>query len=397
MPTQLRITPLSLAAAIVCVATPVVLAPLPASAAPSKPSWRAVQSMPESRSDAIALRLGDGRVLLAGGVLGASSAATATAETYSPVTNTWTPVPDMSVERDQGTGVTLQDGRALVLGGFCFAGHSNCLTGNSGVADIFDPATNSWTSTAAVIADGVWQGTLTLLQDGRVLLAGGNTCDVHGICTHLATAYLFDPSTGSWTQTGSMSQARALAASFLLPDGRVLVVGGVCDSDLAPCDTNPTGTAEIFNPATGTWTPAANPLATPGLPTLIDSGDHGTPLLLGGGNGNTVQRYNEATDSWSLAAPTPCDYGSQSFNETDAAQFGSNSTMVIGITTCQGATPNIAMLYRPLFGWSPTMTVNNHPYGDAIVTLADGRVLVAGGGNGDGADPPAAKTAEVFG
>src|SRR5205823_386903 len=80
--------------------------------------------------------------------------------------------------------------------------------------------------------------TATLLQNGQVLVAGGDATGVG--------AELYDPATGIWTVTGSMANRRSFATATLLPNGQVLVAGGFSDVLLAG--------AELYDPATGVWT-----------------------------------------------------------------------------------------------------------------------------------------------
>jgi hypothetical protein len=75
------------------------------------------------------------------------------------------------------------------------------------------------------------------LQDGRVLVSGG---------TGGRGAELFDPATGTWTATGDMVEVRSQHATILLPSGEVLAAGGTAGSE-------PSLAAELYDPATGTW------------------------------------------------------------------------------------------------------------------------------------------------
>lgn len=203
------------------------------------------------------------------------------------------------------------------------------------------------------------------LPDGRVLVAGGNDGGP------LSSAEIFDPATGTYSPTGSMSIARNSAEAAPLPDGRVLVVGGT-DSGSALSST------EIFDPGTGTFTAAGSmnsARSAPGVAPLPD----GRILVVGGvANGgvflSSTEIYDPITDDFDPATPMP------------NAIFGpSTSTLPDGRVLVAGgrtSTVNLAtaILYDPLSGsFAPTGSMSEAKYGSAAVTLGNGRVLIAGG------------------
>ncbi len=154
-------------------------------------------------------------------------------------------------------------------------------------------------------------GATVPLNDGRTLLCGG----VDNLGNVLTSAEVYDPAQRAFVATGSMSRARCLHAATLLADGRVLVVGGTTNlTDAVAALANAQNTAEIYNPATGTWSNAPNAgkrLLAPGLDRL----PNGRALLSGGfevtvilgipipiGSVAACQTYNPATNSWATAA-----------------------------------------------------------------------------------------------
>jgi hypothetical protein len=174
----------------------------------------------------------DGRVLVAGG--GHWLLGSATAELYDPASGTWTATGSMTTLRgSQFTATLLPDGRVLAVGGF------DRTEATLASAELYDPASGTWTATGSMIDARIWP-TITLLPDGRVLVAGGTIGPWHsdGSYVGLASAELYDPASGTWTATADMGTPRGVFNATLLLDGRVLVAGG-----------GPNGTsAELYDP-----------------------------------------------------------------------------------------------------------------------------------------------------
>ena len=89
--------------------------------------------------------------------------------------------------------------------------------------------------------------TATLLLSGKVLVAGGENN------FPLNSAELYDPATGTWTATGSLATSRSSHTATLLPNGNVLVAGGFTDQNFFPLNS-----AELYDPNSETWTPTAS-------------------------------------------------------------------------------------------------------------------------------------------
>ena len=177
-------------------------------------SWKVTGDLTAGRYSHIAILLPNGQVLVAGGQ-GDGGIILTSAELYDPAVRTWTATGSLTVPRWFHTATLLPNKRVLVAAGATGTPISNAIAS----AEIYDPTTGIWTATGS-LATARQSHTATLLPDGQVLVAGGaNT-------TILASAELYHPGTGRWTATGSMASARYQHTATLLPDGRVLVAGG---------------------------------------------------------------------------------------------------------------------------------------------------------------------------
>jgi hypothetical protein len=171
--------------------------------------------------------LADGRVLVLGGrTVGTSPDGppeddVASAEVYDPATGKFIPTGSMSRPREGHTATLLPDGLVLVAGGDTVQQVSTSTNGDtSSSAELYDPSTGNFSPTGSMIS-GRTNHTATLLTNGRVLVAGGLTS---GNARPVDTAELYDPATGTFSQIGTLLKKADLSAT-LLADGRVLLLG----------------------------------------------------------------------------------------------------------------------------------------------------------------------------
>ena len=258
---------------------------------PSTGTWTRTGSMNAARNDFTATLLTNGQVLVAGGYRNdplKGAVALASAELYTPSTGTWTYTGSLHTARWSHTATLLQNGEVLVAGGEIL-GKDGRISFAS--AELYNPATGTWTTTGS-LHTARFDQTAALLQNGQVLVAGGNT----GVFVGLASAELYNPSTGKWTTTGSMTTVRRGHTMTLLQNGQVLVAGG---SDGAG---NLLASAELYDPSTGTWT------LTGSLPHPLDGFTatlltNGQVLAAAGNDGGSIasaELYDPSTGAWTV-------------------------------------------------------------------------------------------------
>lgn len=326
-------------------------------------TWTATGNLSTRRRQHSATLLLDGKVLVAGG-RGQGNAVESSAEIYDPVTGLWMATGSMRAKRAYHTATRLPNGHVLVVGG-----ESNVLLNS---AEIYDPETASWTAAGTLLAFHS-RHSATLLPDGRVLVAGGY--DNSG---PYAGAEIYDPLTRTWSATGSMLLGRNLHAAILLPTGKVLVAAGYST------DAGATNRAEVYDPASGIWSEVAS-LATRRATHATTLLANGKVLVTGGGNNTdaavtTAEIYDPATDTWTAA-------GSMSTPRVwhSAILLPSGRVLVAGGSTSDNALLTSADVFDPVTGqWSATASHLAARRTYTLTLLNDGRVLAAGGGSGNG-------------
>ncbi len=291
------------------------------------------QSLASARSLHTATTLVDGRILVAGGT--AFGSAALTCELYDPATGAFTSGPRLNIGRAAPTATLLRDGRVLFTGG------ANDDLAPIASAEVYDPATGSISSTGSMSVPRD-RHTATLLRDGRVLVVGGSQARSGTPTTGLASAEIWDPATGRFTPTGSLSSARLLHAAALLPSGLVLIAGGG-NALLAPLAT------ELYDPDAGAFRPGPTmsvarlrgtaTLLPEGQVLLIGGLDETSPKVVGGHA--SVELYDPTTNQVQPTSSLPAALGAHV-----ATLLPNGQVMVTGGLDGLGRSSVGVLLYR---------------------------------------------------
>ena len=273
----------------------------------------------------------------------------------------WVPAASMGTARSEHDATLLQSGKVLVVGG------------PDATVEIYDRATDTWSPGAPMSGPRKGQ-TSTLLPSGKVLVVGGEAALG-------ATVEIYDPALDTWTLAAPMSVRREGHTATLLPSGKVLVTGGAVHAYSTPPSF--VLMAELYDPATDTWTPAA-PLAHARQGSAATLLPNGTVLIADG--------------TFEPEPPGSCeiyDPGSNTFSPTGAlltphvtpraALLQNGKVLVAGgdgnwFKHDPLPASNVAEIYDPATGvWTFAATmINSHAWHTATL-LPSGKVLIAGG------------------
>jgi N-acetylneuraminic acid mutarotase len=315
--------------------------------------WTNTGRMITARSGHTATLLPNGQVLVAGGNAGASGNRLTSTELYDPATGQWAITGSMAAGRQNHSAMLLPNGEVLVAGGI----HSVSIGGNvtwTATAEIYSPFNGQWTTTGSMTTARSSQGS-TLLPNGEVLVAGG----INGDSGTLASAELYDPSTGTWTATGKMNFVRSAQAT-LLEDGRVLMAGGNGN------------TAELYS--NGHWTLTSNmKYSHPGCRAALLT--TGNVLAVGGNLASwSCEFYDPGTDTWMRTH----NFGTSVPGGPLTLLF-SGEVLLVGGEDTYGTT-GFSALYDPSTNsWGGAGNLHQARTAHTATLLPNGEVLAAGG------------------
>ena len=356
--------------------------------------------------------------------------------TPTPRVFTFTATGSMREARMDATATLLQNGKVLIAGGAISEGSQTVATDS---AELYDPATGKFARTGSLATERV-SATATLLTDGRVLIAGGSAVDCGTACGDngegLVTAEIYNPATGKFSRTGSMSQRRVSAAAVRLNDGRVLVFGGsssaeiydpktgkftrmatlpahfggsifnhaflLSDGKVMMFGTDDDGPAVMsFDPATGKFTHNSLVFA-PGVAASEDNDGPQTATLLK--DGRILLTESGYLEMYDPATGAVTDSGTVSVPGDTAGQFGVPTATLLADgrvliaggydSSASPSTPiNLAFLYDLASGLGQSAPMLSARYGQTATLLPNGSVLIVGGSKDS---QNAIKSAELF-
>jgi hypothetical protein len=293
-------------------------------------------------------------------ILGGDNTSTPTAEVFDPSTGRTVKAGPLAASGDSFDAAMLGDGSILVVG------RLNTQAGpQPATAQRFDPTsmTFEFVGPTAVPRFG---SSLTSLRDGRVLIMGGVTPAGINSTEEVAIAEIFDPATGHFSPSGTALADRRRSAGLLLPDGRVLFIAlqGVPPNTIPGLDA--TMIAELYDPAAGSFTDAGSGQGPGGIPVRL--GD-GRVMILGGHNTLTHLSTARFWDGASILAAADPPVLARTATTLDDGRL---------LVTGGPGDGNWLGVYDPASGtWTESGV--SKAWLPAVTKLLDGRVLLVGG------------------
>jgi hypothetical protein len=310
------------------------------------------------------------------------SATAAVVVTTTPAT--FTPTGHLHDGRQFHSATLLPDGNVLVAGGETYEAY--CTAGIDSV-ELYSPGPGSFASTGAMTNRSYGQ-TSTLLQSGDVLIAGGFTYDA-ATCGDLdpspavSTAELYHTSGGTFAATGSMAEARGGQTATLLPSGKILIAGGgTLGGYYVPFAGNGSATAEIYDPGTAAFTSTGS-MSTARMGQTATLLADGKVLIAGGVTSDgatpvaTAELYDPLTGAFTSTGNMTVGRAAHT-----ATLLQSGKVLITGGFTESSETPsNTAEIYDPATGaFLVTASMISPRRTHTATLLPGGTILVVGGG-----------------
>lgn len=282
---------------------------------------------------------------------------------------TFTATGSMRNGRTEHTATLLTNGKVLIAGGM--SGTGPTPQGLSS-AELYDPSTGTFTATGSMSVPRLAH-TATLLPDGRVLIAGGYAGYVNqALVGAAASAELYDPRTGTFTPTGQMSEPRFWHSATLLSSGKVLIAGGNGGGSYPA-----TGTAELYDPVTAVFTPTGN-MTTPRTQHLATLLADGRVLIVPAGDDDdhSTELYEPDSGTFNRTSWTT---GDDVVGATATLTNNGNVLITLNLQEC-----DYLVTTAGLYDWaSGQFTVTGAPVSGICrpqaALLSDGSVLIGGG------------------
>jgi hypothetical protein len=308
--------------------------------------------------------LPNGKVLIAGG-MERNGKYDASAELYDPRSGEFTPAGNMSSAREGHAAILLRNGKVLLAGG------SSGPDGNLATAELYDPASGAFHLTGNMTTPRSHPATV-LLNDGKVLLIGGDGARED---ERLSSAELYDPATGRFTATGSMHVPREMHTAALLKDGRVLVVGGSSAGSYP--NSRIEASAEIYDPATGRFTMTGS-MSVPRHKLAAALLPDGKVLVVGGSDNRDWRGQYASAELYDPVTGRFSNDGEMSFRRfkliQTAVRLTDGRVLIAGGAERAEIYNPATKKFQPVNG-----TVGESRYFSSATLLNDGRVLIAGG------------------
>ena len=298
--------------------------------------------------------------------------------TVSPA-NSWAATGILHTARQGETTVLLNSGLVLTVGGH---------PGTIASAEIYNFTTGAWTNTGS-LNFGRNYHTATLLLDGTVLVVAGQTAASPNGST---SAEIYNPTTGVWTSTGSLATGRFWHTATLLSTGKVLVAGGTSAG-------GPLNSAEIYNPASGLWTTVAAVMSVTRDDHTATLLGNGKVLIAGGTGAGGVQNTSELFDptanagAGGFAGGTTFTGGRYSHMATLLAN---HQVLITGGYDNVSAVASSSIYDQTTNSWTGTGALNAARYLATATLLKNGKVMVVGGNDGSGFPGVTLSSTEIF-